>query len=73
MRIHCIVKPRSKKNEVTLRESGEYEVRVTKSPHDGKANEAVIAALSSYFECPKSCVEIITGLAARKKIIRITK
>jgi uncharacterized protein YggU (UPF0235/DUF167 family) len=46
-------------------------VRVTAAAADGAANEAVRALLARTLGCPRSAVEILRGLAARTKRVRI--
>lgn len=46
-------------------------VRVSAPPEDGKANKALLVLLSKAFKVPKSCIALISGETARKKILRI--
>ncbi len=73
-RISVSVIPRVSRTEVLgPSEDGSYKVRVTSAPTDGKANEAVIVALSEFFDVAKSSVRIVRGLTGRKKIIEINR
>ena len=47
------------------------EERRLRHPQEGKANEAVVKALASFFDIPKSFVHIVTGLHGKIKIIEI--
>jgi uncharacterized protein len=71
MRIYVKVIPRSSKNEVTEISEGEYKVKLTAAPVDGKANDMLIQVLSKYFDIPKSHIEIIGGKSTTKKLIEI--
>lgn len=46
-------------------------VKVRVLPEDGKANKAVIEALSDYFSIAKSCISIQKGHTQRNKIVEI--
>ena len=46
-------------------------VRVTAPPVDGAANEAIVALLASELGVRRSAVVILTGLAGRRKRVRI--
>jgi uncharacterized protein (TIGR00251 family) len=70
------VTPQSKKpgvEDFTLNENGTYslKVRVTAPALDGKANEAVIDALSTHLKVRKSDIEIIKGHTNRQKLIKV--
>ncbi|MFA6047563.1 MAG: DUF167 domain-containing protein [Parcubacteria group bacterium] len=71
MRIYIKVTPRSSKNEVTKMSEGEYKVRITAPPVDGKANEMLIGVLSDHFKVAKSNISIVGGKSARTKIVDI--
>ena len=43
------------------------ELAVQAPPVEGKANIAVIKALSELFKCPKSAIELTAGLSGRHK------
>ncbi|MBI5405266.1 MAG: DUF167 domain-containing protein [Candidatus Kerfeldbacteria bacterium] len=63
--------PRSKRNEIADRDGGVV-IRVTASPTDGRANEAVIELVAAYFSVAKSRVTIVRGLRSRTKYIEIS-
>lgn len=71
MRIYLQVSPRSSKNEVTKISEGEYKIKLTAAPVDGKANEALIKILSDYFKVPKSSITIVGGKTAKTKMVDI--
>jgi len=71
MRIYVKVTPRSSKNEVVQISEGEYKVKLTAAPVDGKANEALIDILSKHFRVAKSMIEIVGGKSTKTKIVDI--
>lgn len=55
-----------------IRTEGEViHVRVTVPPEKGKANAAVLKALSKALDVPKSRLEIASGTTGRNKTLRI--
>lgn len=71
MRIYIKVIPRSSKNEIVKIAEGEYKAKLTAPPVDGAANKMLLDILASYFEVPKSSLQIIGGKSARVKIVEI--
>ena len=67
------VAPRSSKNEITKISEGEYKVRLTAPPVEGKANMMLVKILADYFDVPKSRISIVGGKSARIKIIDINE
>ncbi len=51
----------------------DYIVKVSSPPEKGKANREVRGILAEYFDVSLSCVEIISGVTAKVKKIRIKK
>ncbi len=70
MKITVKVTPHAK-TETVEQQNSVYIVKVRAAAKEGKANDAVIKLLASYFSVPKSAVIIKTGLANRNKIIEI--
>lgn len=70
-RISVVVKPGAKHEKVEETGPGRYVVWVRARPREGRANDAVIALLGSFFDIPKSSLAIIRGQHARTKIITI--
>jgi len=70
-RIYVKVSPKSSRNEVVRVSDGEYKVKLTAAPVDGKANEALIEILAKHFKVAKSCVTIVGGKSAKTKIVDI--
>ena len=71
MRIYIKVTPRASKNEVIKISEGEYKVKLTAPPVDGKANAMLLKVLAEYFNVPISSLSIIGGKSARIKLIEI--
>lgn len=75
MKFFVNVKPNAREEKVTptLR-SGQagLTVAVKAPPREGKANEAVIAALAAHFNVSKSEVSIVSGHTARRKVVEIS-
>jgi hypothetical protein len=65
------VKLRAREERVEKIGEGEYQVSIRARPVEGKANEAVIRAIAAHFGVAPSLVEIVSGHAARRKIIEI--
>ena len=73
MKISITVKPNAKQEKVEPMPDGSYRVSVKAPPVEGKANEAVVAALAHYFSVPKSSVEITGGLRGKRKRVEILR
>ncbi len=71
MRIYIQAAPRSSRNEVIKISEGEYKVRLTAAPVDGKANEMLIEILAKYFKVAKSLITIVGGKSAKIKMVDI--
>ena len=71
MKISVKTHPKSKKIEVLRKDAAHYEVWVSQAPEKGKANQAVIEALSDHLGVPRSRLTISSGHASRNKIIEI--
>lgn len=65
------VTPRSSRRRVEVQDDGTCRVWVTQAPTEGQANQGVREALSEALDIPQSRIEILRGLASRKKRIRI--
>lgn len=70
MIIEVRVKTSSKKVSIEKRDSYYY-VSLKSKPHDNSANIELIDLLSSYFNIPKSSVNIINGVKSKRKLIDI--
>jgi len=73
MKISIIAHPNSKRPRIEKDLLGTLHVYVNAPPLEGKANMAVIEALSKYFDVKKSCVLLISGAKSKTKTFEITK
>jgi uncharacterized protein (TIGR00251 family) len=71
VRITVHVTPRARRPGVDRLADGTYRVAVTAPPHEGRGNEAVIAALAGYFGVGRTRVRIVQGRRGRRKVIEI--
>lgn len=71
MRIYVRVTPRASKKEVVKISEGEYRVKLTAPPVDGKANDMLVEILSKHFNVAKSRISIVGGKTSKTKIIDI--
>jgi len=70
MKFFVSVKPGAKAEKVTASGTN-LSVSVKAPPREGKANEAVIASLAAHFKVAQSAISIISGHAAREKVVEI--
>lgn len=68
MIINVKVIPRARQNKITEESPGNFKVHTNVAPTDGKANEAVIAALSAHLGIPKSHVKLVRGATSHTKV-----
>ncbi len=68
---NILLTPKSKHTCVVELDSQTLKVYVSEPPVDGKANEALMAALKQYFHVPKSAIQIISGTASRRKRVSV--
>lgn len=73
MKLSLLVKPNSKHEKVEDLGDGTWKVSVKAPPTEGKANEAVIAALAKHFGVPKSAVILLHGLKGKRKRVMVDK
>jgi hypothetical protein len=71
MLIKIKVFPKSKKEELIIKDKDSFDVKIKEKPIEGKANEAVIEILASHFNIPSKKLRIIKGSRTRNKIIEI--
>ena len=71
MRFRVHVHPGSSRAEVGGEHDGALVVRVKQRAIDGHATEAVLAALAQVFGVAKRDVQVVSGLASRRKTVQI--
>ena len=62
---------RSSRPRIETESDGTFRVFVSSAPEKGKANAEVIKVMARYLGVRKSALEVVSGLTAREKIIRI--
>lgn len=65
------VTPRSTRTRVEGIGDGVIRVRLAAPPVDGAANAALVKLLASYFDAPKSAIEIMRGGRGRNKQVLV--
>ena len=71
MFIKVKVFPASKKEEVFQIKKDEFEIRVKEKPKQGRANQAVLRVLASYFNVPIQNVRLLRGYQWKNKIFEV--
>ena len=71
MKIFVKAKPNAREEEVLKVDENHFVVAVKEPPVGGRANEAIVKALSEYFKIPKSQVRITSGHTSRQKVVEI--
>jgi len=71
MRLQIRVTPRAKKPGIKTAGDGTIVVKVREPAEDGRANDAVIAALAGHFGVPKRAVTIVHGHGSRRKLVEV--
>lgn len=70
MIFQVLVKPGAKNEKIVSTDEG-LVVYLHARAHDGEANEALVEALSEYFEVSKIMIGIRRGRKSRKKLVEI--
>lgn len=71
MKLQVITKTKSRENKVIKLTDSVYEVHVKAAPVEGRANAAVIEALTDHFLVHKNQVVIKSGFTSVNKIITL--
>ncbi len=71
MRITVTAKPKKKRTFIKQTSLTEYIVAVAEPAEQGKANQAIIKALSEYFGIRMSDIELISGQTSHQKIFAV--
>ncbi len=69
--LNVYVQPGASRSGVAGRYGTALKLRVAAPPVDGAANEAVLELLSTMLQIPKSSLQIIRGVTARKKQVSV--
>jgi uncharacterized protein (TIGR00251 family) len=70
-RVRVRVSPGARRTELVGRHGGAWKIRVAAAPERGRANEAVLDLLSRELELPRRAVSLVSGHAAREKVVRL--
>jgi uncharacterized protein (TIGR00251 family) len=71
-RLRLRVSPGAGRSAVVGRHGDAWKVRVAAAPERGRANEAVVRLLSETLDVPPPSITLVSGLAARDKIVELT-
>jgi uncharacterized protein (TIGR00251 family) len=66
------VHPGARKNGMVGVHAGAVKISLTTPPVDGRANEALIAFVAVMLRIPRGRVNLVSGMASRSKVLRIT-
>lgn len=69
--LHILVQPRASRSEIVGPHGDALKVRLAAPPVDGAANEELVRLLAKEYGVPRSAVEIVSGLSARRKTVRV--
>ncbi|MFH1186942.1 MAG: DUF167 domain-containing protein [Candidatus Levyibacteriota bacterium] len=72
MKILVNVKTGAKKAQVIILDAKHFAVHITKAPEKGKANDAVIKALSRNLKISPSRIILLRGERSKSKLFEIT-
>lgn len=73
MDLHIRVLPHSRQTEIVEEKENYLKIKLHSPAREGRANKELIEFLAAKFKVSKSQVEIIKGLAAKDKLVRIYK
>ena len=68
-RVQVRVSLGARRTELVGRHGEAWKVRVAAAPERGRANEAVLDLLSRELELPRRAVSLVSGHAAREKVV----
>ncbi|MEM2822239.1 MAG: DUF167 domain-containing protein [Candidatus Pacearchaeota archaeon] len=71
LRLYVKVRANAKEQKVEKIDESHFIASVKEPPTKDKANKALLEALSSYFNIPKSRINIISGHKSKNKIVEI--
>lgn len=71
MQIFVTAKTNAKEERVTKLDNTHFTVAVTELPKEGKANRAIVDALSEYFDIAQSRILLVSGFSSKQKVFEI--
>ncbi|MEO8208345.1 MAG: DUF167 domain-containing protein [Chloroflexota bacterium] len=72
VRLPLWVTPRGGRDAIEGVRDGRLLMRVAASPVDGDANDSVIRLIAQSLDVPRSAVRLVTGAAARRKVVAVS-
>jgi uncharacterized protein (TIGR00251 family) len=70
-RVEVTVSPGAARSELVGRHGGGWRARVAAPPERGRANDALVELLAAALDLPRSDVEVVAGLTARRKLVEV--
>lgn len=71
MIIYVEAHPRSKKEELIVKDENHFKVYIKEPPIEGKANKAIVEVLSRNLKVPKSSILLKKGKKGKIKVFEI--
>jgi uncharacterized protein (TIGR00251 family) len=71
VRLSVYVQARASRTEIAGRHGADLKIRLASAPVDNAANEALLAFIAQQLGIPKRNIQILTGLASRRKTLAI--
>ena len=63
--------PRASRSRLVGEHDGRLKIQLAAPPVDGEANEALVALVAELFGIPRRQVEVVSGLASKRKVVRV--
>jgi uncharacterized protein len=70
-RISVTVSPGAARTELVGKHGEGWKARIAAPPERGRANDALIELLADTLAMPRSSVRVVSGLAAKKKVVEV--
>jgi uncharacterized protein len=70
-RISVTVSPGAARTELVGKHGDGWKARIGAPPERGRANDALIELLADALAMPRSSVRVVSGLAAKKKVVEV--
>jgi uncharacterized protein (TIGR00251 family) len=70
-RISVTVSPGAARTELVGKHGDGWKARIAAPPERGRANDALIELLADTLAMPRSSVRVVSGLAAKKKVVEV--
>ena len=70
-RFSVTVSPGAARTELVGRHGDGWKARIAAPPERGRANDALVELLADTLAVPRSSVRVVSGLAAKKKVVEI--